>query len=109
MQPFQGGGPALGAAYTRAGLSTWATTAATEESLGSWQPPPPAATLECCLQDAVVTLPFAQDPGTAHRYSELWAKAFKEVNLHTVEILDDSVLTRDLYTRQESRIVQQLE
>ncbi len=38
-----------------------------------------AAVLEAWLSDATVSLPFDQDPGTAERFTELWAKAFKEV------------------------------
>ena len=42
-------------------------------------PQPAAAVLEAWLSDATVSLPFDQDPGTAERFTELWAKAFKEV------------------------------
>jgi len=38
-----------------------------------------AAVIEAWLSDAMVSLPFDQDPGTAERFTELWAKAFKEV------------------------------
>ena len=38
-----------------------------------------AAVVEAWLSDALVSLPFDQDPGTAERFTELWAKAFKEV------------------------------
>ena len=37
------------------------------------------AIVEAWLSDASVTLPFNRDPGTAERFTELWAKAFKEV------------------------------
>ena len=43
-------------------------------------PQPAAAVVEAWLSDAVVTLPFDQDPGTAERFTELWAKAFQEVS-----------------------------
>ena len=42
-------------------------------------PQPAAAIVEAWLSDALVSLPFDQDPGTAERFTELWAKAFKEV------------------------------
>ncbi len=42
-------------------------------------PAPPLAIIEAWLSDASVTLPFDRDPGTAERFTELWAKAFKEV------------------------------
>ena len=42
-------------------------------------PQPAAAVVEAWLGDATVSLPFDQDPGTAERFTELWAKAFKEV------------------------------
>ncbi len=40
---------------------------------------PPLAVVDAWLSDAAVTLPFDKDPGTAERFTELWAKAFKEV------------------------------
>ena len=43
-------------------------------------PQPAAAVVEAWLSDAVVSLPFDQDPGTAERFTELWAKAFQEVS-----------------------------
>ena len=44
-------------------------------------PQPAAAVIEAWLSDAMVSLPFDQDPGTAERFTELWAKAFKEVRV----------------------------
>lgn len=37
------------------------------------------AIVEAWLSEAAVMLPFNRDPGTAERFTELWAKAFKEV------------------------------
>lgn len=45
--------------------------------------PHPGIVLEACLYDCVVSTPYDQDPGTAQRFSELWAKAFKEVGLQS--------------------------
>ncbi len=42
-------------------------------------PQPAAVVLEAWLSDAMISLPVDQDPGTAERFTELWAKAFKEV------------------------------
>ena len=42
-------------------------------------PQPAAAVVEAWLSEATVSLPFDQDPGTAERFTELWAKAFQEV------------------------------
>lgn len=42
-------------------------------------PQPAAAVVEAWLSDALVCLPSDQDPGTAERFTELWANAFKEV------------------------------
>ena len=36
------------------------------------------AIVEAWLGDASFTLPWDQNPGTAERFTELWAKAFKE-------------------------------
>ena len=46
-------------------------------SIGS--APGPLAVVEAWLSEAAFTLPFDQDPGTAERFTELWAKAFKAV------------------------------
>ncbi len=43
-----------------------------------YQPGPPLAIVEAWLRDASFTLPWDQNPGTAERFTELWAKAFKE-------------------------------
>lgn len=83
LPPFGRDSGLIDAALGRAGLSSWATedasstTVAPEETV--WHPPEPAATAECCLKDVLVVLPYGQDPGTAQRYTELWAKAFREV------------------------------
>lgn len=51
----------------------------TREERPAASPQPASAVLEAWLSDATVSLPFDQDPGTAERFTELWAKAFKEV------------------------------
>ena len=50
-------------------------------------PQPATAVVEAWLSDAVVSLPFDQDPGTAERFTELWAKAFQEVGGLSVYVL----------------------
>eukprot|EP00884_Botryococcus_braunii_P017348 jgi/Botrbrau1/4297/Bobra.0390s0036.1 len=46
--------------------------------------PQPGIVLEACLYDCVVSTPYDQDPGTAQRFTELWAKAFKEELLRSL-------------------------
>jgi len=94
-----GANPAgLRASYRRAGLPDW--TSPSSQS----QPQPgaksgveadlrllrPMATLDCCIHDVLVTLPHDRDPGTAHRYTELWAKAFETVLLTPASLLSQS-------------------
>lgn len=77
VQPFGGSAPLINAAYSRAGLSSWAEAPVVAGGQHRWQPPKAHVTLECCLSDVLVSLPYNKDPGTAQRFSELWAKAFQ--------------------------------
>ena len=46
-----------------------------------YQPGPPLAVVEAWLSGASFTLPWDQNPGTAQRFTELWAKAFREARM----------------------------
>lgn len=72
---------ALDQAYERAGLSSWVdgSEIGQQKLALQNQPEKPLATLECCVWDVQIILPFSEDPGTAQRYTELWAKAIQEV------------------------------
>lgn len=101
-EPWHRSSPALQAAHCRAGLSSWTLRDADKQSdlsggaemdSGTWQPPFPRLTIDCCVQNVVVTLPYGCDPGTAERFTELWAKAFALVRLlsifFAIEMLND--------------------
>lgn len=75
----------LRAAYRRAGLHHWAedlnqSSGGSEAAeVAEWQLPAPKITVDCCVRGVVLTLPHDSDPGTAQRFTELWAKAFAQV------------------------------
>ena len=87
-RPFGGSLERLPAAYQRAGLG-WSLAMTLQDQVLHGRPEPceggegdlplPLATVEAWISDAVVSLAYDADPGTAQRASELWAKAFKEV------------------------------
>ncbi len=56
----------------------------------------PSIVLQACLYDCVVSAPYDQDPGTAQRFTELWAKAFKEVRSRTVSLRNTVTCGRDV-------------
>lgn len=68
-------------------------------------PQPAAAVVEAWLSDAVVRLPFDQDPGTAERFTELWAKAFKEASMLLIPFHAPASLHRLLPMAEELRML----
>ena len=104
------------AAYTRAGLTHWAThclsepgsptETASQPSEPASQPAGPAsqaavapvladrpsAVVQATVSDVLLTLPHDQDFGRAERFVELWSTAFGQVGLS--EVLHSLLLPR---------------
>lgn len=106
LRPLAPQKSSLDQAYERAGLSSWvADSPPSSKDVKGDQPQKPLASLECCVWDVQIILPFDQNPGTAQRYTELWAKAFQQVNL-LLDLSDNQSVYVDVVIVEPDRIAQ---